>query len=369
MPGLYGLAWTKEQLRARVGDMSQIAYARPCTLSEGKAKGVAAIDFSTGAGLHFTVLPDRALDISRADYAGRSLCWRSATGEVAPAYYQPEGTEWLHGFFGGLLTTCGLTYMGAPCEDEGQSLGLHGRVAYIPAREVAIHAGWEGDDYVVGVRGKVVEVSVFGPHLVLNRSIYAFAGEERLFIHDEVVNQGHTPAPHMMLYHINVGFPVLDEQSRFVAPSLTVTPRDAEAEKGVESYAEATEPAHGFAEQVFYHDLAALKDKTMVGVINPILNFGLYVAFRRSQLPHLVQWKMMGEGLYVMGLEPSTNYVGGRAAERAAGRLRMLRPGQTAAYDLEIGVLPAKDDVQGFEKAVKGVLGRRKTKLLKASDI
>jgi len=368
MAHLFDLSWRKGELQDRVGDMSQIAYARPCVLTEGKAKGVSAIDFNTGSGLRFTVIPDRGLDISQADYAGKSLCWRSATGEVAPAFFEPQGLGWLNGFFGGLLTTCGLTYLGAPCVDEGEPLGLHGRVDYIPAQEVAIYTGWEGDEYVVGVKGKIVEVSAFGPHLVLKRSIYAFAGEERLFIRDEVVNQGNAPTPHMMLYHINVGFPVLDSDSRFLAPSLAVTPRDREAEKGIESYDRAIPPTDGFAEQVFYHDLAALKDKTMAGVVNPAIGFGLYVAYRKRQLPYLVQWKMMGKGAYVMGLEPSTNYVGGRAGERAAGRLRTLKPGESAIYDLEIGVLPAREDILGFEKGVKALLGRRKTKFLKASD-
>ena len=79
----------------------------------------------------------------------------------------------------------------------------------------------------------------------------------------------------------------------------------------------------------------------------------------------MVQWKMMAKGHYVTGLEPATNFVGGRAAEREAGRLRMLKPGETATYDLEIGALAAKEDVVGFEAAVKKVMRRRKTKVEK----
>ena len=366
---LFDRRWTRKQLLARVGDPSQFAWVRPCTLTEGKAKGVAAIDFNTGSGLRFTVLPDRGLDISQADYCGKSLCWRSPTGEVSPAFYQPEGLEWLYGFGGGLLCTCGLTYLGAPCEDEGQQLGLHGRVSNIPAQEVSIEAGWEGQDYVIGVHGRVVESSVFGPTLSLARSIFAFAGEERLFIHDEVTNLGHEPAPHMMLYHINMGFPVVDSSSRLVAPSLKVTPRDAAAEVKAESYAQCTPPGAGVSEQVYYHDLAHLNGKTMAAVINPEMHFGAYVAYRKTQLPILVQWKMMGKGHYVMGVEPSTNYVGGRAEERAAGRLRFLKPGESVNYDLEIGALPAEEDIVEFERSVKGTLRRRKTKIAKAASI
>ena len=141
MAYLFGKKWTRKQLLERVGDPSQIAAVRPHLLTDGKAKGVSAIDFSTGSGFRFTVLPDRCLDISAAEHCGRSLCWRSPTGDVSPYFYQPEGLEWLYGFFGGLVCTCGLTYYGAPCEDEGQSLGLHGRASSIPAQEVRCNLG------------------------------------------------------------------------------------------------------------------------------------------------------------------------------------------------------------------------------------
>ena len=38
-------------------------------------------------------------------------------------------------------------------EEENQELGLHGRLAFLPAREVAAMTGWEGEEYVVRVRG------------------------------------------------------------------------------------------------------------------------------------------------------------------------------------------------------------------------
>ncbi len=360
MAKLFGRQWTQKQLIERVGNPSQLATVRPHTLSEGRAKGVAAVEFSTGSGFRFTILPDRALDISAAEFCGRSLCWRSVTGETAPAFYQPEGLEWLYGFFGGLMMTCGLTHFGAPCEDEGQALGLHGRIGATPAQEVSVECGWEGDEYVIGVRGKVVEASVFGPVLVLNRSIFSFLGQDKLFVHDEVTNRGHEPAPHMMLYHINFGFPVVDAGSRLVAPSLRVAPRDAEADNGKEEYATFVAPQAGYKEKVYYHDLADREGTTMAGVVNPSLGFGAYVKYSRRQLPFLIEWKQMGKGNYVVGLEPGTNRVEGRARERAEGRLITLKPGQTATYDLEIGALTEKKDCAGFEKTVGSIRGRRR---------
>ena len=361
MAHLFGKQWTKKQLLQRIGDPSQVAMVRPHQFTDGRAKGVSAVELSTGSGFRFTVLPDRCMDISAAEFCGRSLCWRSSTGEVSPYYYQPEGLEWLYGFFGGLLSTCGLSYFGAPCEDEGQSLGLHGRVGNIPAQEVNVEAGWDGDDYIIGVQGKMVESSVFGVNLSLTRSIFAFMGQNKLHIHDEVQNEGHEPAPHMMLYHINFGFPVVNAGSRLTVPSLKVTPRDAEAEKEKEDYGLFSTPRSRFKEKVYLHDVANKRGKTLAGIVNPALGFGAYVGYSKTQLPHLIEWKMMGKGTYVVGVEPGTNLVCGRALEREEGRLRMLDPGETAVYDLEIGALATKQECSEFEKAVRKLRGKRRT--------
>jgi hypothetical protein len=101
----------------------------------------------------------------------------------------------------------------------------------------------------------------------------------------------------------------------------------------------------------------------MAGVVNPALGFGGYVVYRKTQLPHLTEWKQMGKGAYVVGVEPGTNLVTGRAKERAEGRLRMLKPGEKVQYDLEVGALTTKQEVAAFEAAVKKILGHRRTRI------
>ena len=47
----------------------------------------------------------------------------------------------------------------------------------------------------------------------------------------------------------------------------------------------------------------------------------------------------MGEGTYVVGMEPGNALVLGRDVERESGRLQFLEPGERREYDLEIGVV------------------------------
>jgi len=363
MAELYGKKFTKRQLLQRIGNIDQVAGARLCELQDGPEKGVKAIQFRTGTGFSFTVLPDRGMDISSADYCGRSLCWRSATGDVAPAFYDREGLNWLYGFFGGLLTTCGLTYCGAPCEDEGEQLGLHGRISNTPAREVGFGGAWRGDEYVMYAEGKIVEASVFGPCLCMTRRITAELGRSRLFIHDEIENIGYDTVPHMYLQHINLGFPVVDEGARLLIPSLEVIPRDEEAEKGKENYDRFEAPVKGYAEKCYYHVLASnAEGYSCAAIVNPNVDdgFGVYVLFPLSEFTRFNEWKQMGQGVYVVGLEPANCGVEGRAKERSRGTLEFLKPGQKRRYHVEIGVLEGRKAIDSFAASVRKMTGGKR---------
>jgi len=360
MAQLYDCSYTKKDLLRKVGLVDQVAGVRRLTLAEGNEAGVEAIEFRTGTGLSFMVLPGRGMDISSADYCGASLCWRSATGDVAASFFEPEGLGWLRTFYGGLVVTCGLTYAGAPGPDGKEELGLHGRVSHIPARSVSADGQWEGDEYVMCARGSVREASVFGPNVLLTRTVTARLGQNRIWLHDVVENQGFKPQEHMILYHCNLGFPLMDEGTQLVAPSLEVRPRDEVAQAGEEDYATFSAPIAGFEEQVFYHDLATDGNgDALAGVVNRSFRggqgLGLYLKYPKADLPRFAQWKNPAEGTYVQGLEPANCWVAGRAAERRRGTLQVLAPGEVREYHLEIGVLATPQEIVDFEKVVKAL--------------
>lgn len=342
MPNLFGLTLARQDLLRHVGSLRQVAGVERFTYTDGPAAGVEAVRVWTGGGLDYTVLPGRGLDIAEASYQGIPLAWLSPTGPAHPAFHEARGLGWLRSFHGGLLTGCGLTQAGPPGEDQGEELGLHGRLSNTPAAEVAAGGDWADGDYVLSVSGLVREARVFGENLVLRRRIVSTLGGRSIRIQDEVRNESWRPCPLMMLYHVNLGFPLLAEGSEVVIPARETRPRDEEAAKGLGAWATIPRPAPGLKEQVFLHTPAGdATGRTFAALLNTRLGLGVKVSFDLADLPHLIQWKMPGEGEYVLGLEPADCLLSGRAGEREAGRLRILGPGEAARHRLTIEVLAA----------------------------
>lgn len=340
---LYGKEWTRRALEARVGRIEQVGGLRRVQSTEGRESGVEQIQIRTGAGLSYSILPSRGLDIGLADFGGMPLSWLSPNGEVHPAYFDGQGTGWLRTAAGGLLMTCGLSQVGSPGVDAGEELGLHGRAHHTPARHVCAEGYWEGDEYITVVRGKVEETSIFGWNLQLTRRIQSRLGKNQIVIRDVVENAGFEPAPHMLLYHFNFGFPLLDAQTEIRFPAGSVNPR--EADLSLEDLGVWQPPQAGYRERVYYHEnlstgadgLAAV---TLRNPHFPLADRPLTVrlAWDARSLPVLVQWKMPGEGTHVLGIEPANCHVEGRTAERERGTLVLLAPGQTVEYNLELSV-------------------------------
>ncbi|MCX7919949.1 MAG: aldose 1-epimerase family protein [bacterium] len=356
MPNLFGKKYTYRQLIQYIGDISQLGGLKHYELASGVGKGVGAVDFNTGTGFEFTVLLDRGMDISEARYNGQSLCWRSSTGDVAPAFFDPNGIGWLRSFFGGLVLTCGLDNVGPPCEDGQKQFGLHGRYTSIPASNIEIEQKWDCDEFVMSVEGQMRETSVFGMNLLLTREISAKLGESRLVIHDTIENQGYEKTPVMILYHCNFGFPLVDEHAELISPSIKVIPRDAAAEQGKDDYDKFQQPTQGYQEKVYFHQLQPDKaGYVKVALINKKRDLGVYLKYQKKQLPRFTQWKMLGQGIYVCGLEPGNCGVLGRAKEREAGTLEFLNPGEKKEIQLEIGVLTNQQDVRKFTNNIKKI--------------
>lgn len=343
----------KREMMKYMGDASQLFGVKDYRMIGGRADGVRAVDVKNGSGLQFTVLPDRCLDIYGLTYKGINLSYLSKTGIVAPQYYNDRGAEWLRSFFAGLMTTCGLTQVGAPCVDNGVELGVHGRIANTPAEEVYAGTEWENDVPVMRVKGRIRETIVFGENLILSREIVCRYGENKIYINDSVENLGYREEPLMLLYHINMGYPLLSENSYFAAPSMKVIPSTEEAAKGLSEYNKCQKPTPGFNEHVFYHDLKVDSEgRTFAALVNPEINLAVAIRFNKNELSNLAQWKQMGEGDYVMGIEPSNCFTKGRAKAREDGTLQFIKPGEIKHFNVEIEVIDGEEKISELVRSI-----------------
>lgn len=335
----------EKELKKYLGRMDQLAGIQTCILQDGKAWTSRCAYVYTGTGLEFTVYLDRCMDISQARYKGFPLGWRSTPGDVAPFYYEPEGIRWLRSYFGGLLTTCGLTNVGPPCEkSELSGDGLHGRISNTPAEDVCIEKKWIDDKYTLILRGKMRQSALFMENLVLEREIKTYLGAKAFWIKDVVTNEGFRKSPFMILYHINIGWPVVREGAKVCIPAKRTTPRDKVAESGLDPWHEITSPAEEYSERVYFHTLDESLEEAVIGIFHPVSLIdedfrGVYIKYNPMKLPKLVQWKMLGAGEYVIGLEPSNAGVLGRDETERRGEMDYLMPGEIRTYELEIGVI------------------------------
>lgn len=358
MPELYGQSLTRAGTLARVGRLSQVAGIRLLELADGTERGVRLLEVRTGTGFCFEILLDRGFDIGRCELAGMSLAWQSPTGFAGPWYAEPAGFGFHRTFGGGLLTTCGLEHILLPAEDtaaqyrfppqQTMSYGLHGRVSNMPGHLRGYGERWDGDDCLLWADGEVRQAMVFGEVLTLRRRIEARVGQSRLRIVDQVTNDGHQPTPHMLLYHVNLGWPLVDAGARLLLPADPVPAADGSggALVDVPDYRVQRAPDAGFVGQVFTHAMRA--DETgwvTAGVANDALGLAAYQRYRADTLPYHQVWRMLGAGTYLVALEPSTNTLAGRAEARRRGELVHLAPGEVRSYQLELGVELGRDGI------------------------
>ena len=315
-----------------VGHENQYCGVEEYRLTGGKGDGMRLFQVRNGRGLEFTVSADRAADISRLSFKGVNMGYFSPCGYVARAFYDDRGDGFLKSFTAGFLTTCGLTNAGKPCVDEGEELPLHGSIANTPAE----HIYWERDEKEIRIHAKVADARLFSHKLTLNRIIRCSLTEDVVELEDRVKNEGDGGYPVELLYHMNMGYPLLSEKSLVYIPSAQVEARDERAVQGIEEWHRMQKPEAGFLEQCYYHHFDG---EGKAGIFQPEEGVGLMISFDSKNLNYFIQWKMMGVRDYVLGLEPGNCHPDGRKKMREDGTLQMIQPKEEVVYRVKVSMV------------------------------
>jgi len=340
----------------KISNISQLAGIKCLEYTTGKAKGCGALEVYNQAGLSFSVLPDQCLDIYDLRFKGINIGFPAKNGLQNSASFNALDSEFAYYWRAGMLYTCGLANAGPPCVDGGLWRTEHGRVGMIPADNVRSHCYWKDDTYILSIEGEVTESIVCGSSLKLSRRIEAGYDSKEIIISDMLTNLQPTPEEFMLLYHINFGYPIVDEGSRLVKGNGSVKPRTAHAETGIHEWDQVSAPVDVYEEQCFFHENTADKEGfAYFGIVNEKLNTGAYVKYSLGTLPVAVQWKNMQSHDYVVAIEPGNTYIMGREEERKNGTLPVLEGYGKQHYSVHIGILEGTEEIKDFETKIRNL--------------
>ena len=315
-----------------IGHESQLYGVDEVRLVGGKGDGMRLLQVRNAAGLAFTVAVDRCADIYRFSFKGDNLGYFAPCGYVAPSYYQEKEKGFLKSFTAGFWTTCGLNNVGAPTVDEGEELPLHGTIANTPAQ----HVYWEETEDAICIYAQIYDEVLFGRKLVLNRTITCGKFRNYLTVTDSIENRGDAAAPLRLMYHINMGYPLLSEKAQLTIPSTGVS-CGGNAVFG-EDWKQILPPKPRKPEVCYCHFYDGMEQGS-AAIYNPDIRKGLKLSFSTEDFPSLIQWNQFACRDYALGLEPRNCRVGNRAISREQGDLLLLQSGDRKTYRVKIDIL------------------------------
>jgi hypothetical protein len=363
---IFGIEIPKRELLRRVGNLAQVGSIQLLSYEEGYARGSRFLDFRTGSGFRFTVLVDRGMDAGLAEFNGASLAWLAPKLFPAPAYWESDDHAWVRYVLGGLCNTAGLVTIGDPQtvdvsrfkfhSRETDRFGTHDRVGMVPASHFTFGERWEGERCYLWAEGTIRQEIVYGENLLLTRHYDAEVGASAFTLQDVVRNDGFYPTPHQLLYHFNIGYPIVDDGAELLAAVSGPVPGSIFEDRAgpTERYRRFSAPEHEFLAEGYVIPRTAGPDgRVATAVVNRSFKavdggLGVYLIYDPATLPVYIEWRMMGEGLYAVGMEPATNLFKTIPQLVEDGVPVMIEPGEERTYRLEFGVLAGGEAIDAF---------------------
>ena len=274
------------------------------------------------------------------------MIFLSKPGLQGRNHYDTHGEEAIHSIMGGLFFTAGLENICAPCTIDGTDYPMHGRIRTTPGEHLSADAYWDEEEYHLTVKGEMREAALFGENMVLRREISSVYGSKTITVTDEIENESYREEPLMLLYHINMGYPLLDENTRLYIPTKSVTARDKDGEGHEAEYDRMDAPKDNEPEYVFIHDLKTDEQgDTEILVVNRPLGLGLKLSYNVKYLPYFMEWKSTASGDYVIGLEPANSSVYGRPYHEERNSVHKLSPFAKEKNVLNFTVLDGEEEI------------------------
>lgn len=323
-----------------IGHEFQLFGVEEYTLNGGKREGMKILHIKNGLGLEMCISLNRGGDISSLSLHGKNMSYLCPNGYVHSAYYDDKGIGWLKSFTGGFLTTCGFNNVGNPCQDEDGEYPLHGSINNIPVDSYSYDVV---ENEYIDVKMIVLDEGIFSRKLKRIRHIKVSLKKNTFDIDDEIINRGDNVTPVLVLYHMNMGYPLLKEDSIVYINSSSVKARNEHAQSDIENCLKMMKPTPQYEEMCYYHKMKTGK----AGIYSPSENIGLMINYDCDSLKEFTEWKMMGVRDYVLGLEPGNVNPDGYVINKQKNLLTYVKPNEKLHYALTIELF---DDVNEFNK-------------------
>ena len=341
----------RKEILKKVGSMQQLAYVREIEYKNGRSSGLKVYDVKNDK-LSFQCMIDKCLDINQLSYKGINFNFLSKPGLQGRNHYDTNGDEALRSIMGGMFFTAGFENICPPFAKDGKNYPMHGRIRTTPCENLTAESYFEGDDYKIKISGEAREAELFGENLVLRRTIETVYGDKKIIMTDEVENQSFRVEPFMVLYHINFGYPLLDEGTEIIIPAKSSKGREEHSQNHIDKYNVMDEAIDNELEYCFSHEPVVDSDgRVRVAVINNNIKLGMMISYDYKNLPYLLQWKSVASGDYVIAIEPANGYFG-REYEEKNNSLHSLKPFEKEKIVIEFEILDGQAEIDKIKNEI-----------------
>ncbi|MBR2474283.1 MAG: aldose 1-epimerase family protein [Clostridia bacterium] len=300
----------------RISNSLQVASVRRYTVTEGQEKGLDIIDCDNGK-IRFLLNVSKACDVMQLYHEGQNVSFISKNG------FTQRQAPFLKSFEGGMLYTCGIDSVGARDGYE-----THGTIHNIPAQIIRA----ECNENQIVIEAILRDTALFGKNLTVKRKITSEIGSGALTLVDTLINEGFREEEYCLLYHINIGYPMLDAGAKVVADvGKRIARTDWSKINDNDSY-DIGEPVANMEETCYFLTLKSPE----ASLVNKKLGKQITVSYSGETLPHFVEWKSLASGDYALGFEPCTTELDDRF------EYRKISPAEKIEFCVKIDVSDIK---------------------------
>ena len=275
------------------------------------------MEFKASRGPRVILDPTSVLDIRSLFIAEVDL----APGRAIPDDGDPRIDHSLEGF----LFTCGPDHIRHP-EPLGAGLSgrypLHGSFSSHPAEIVSVGES-DGDAECLA---RVPVTCADGGSALLERQWRIDSRTGEVHLRDRLTNTGTTAFPPMMMYHMNIGAHLFDDDVQLSGAML---------ERGGFPWTFGDADGGIFCVPAGRGGWAEVR----LGPIASVAGLTLKVRFRTDTLPFLQVWRNQKDPANVLGIEPVSHRWTGRSELAAAGELPVMAPGESRDYGLSFAFI------------------------------